>query len=72
MISYSLYVFPPRLQAHSYTPLLSEHSTHNGSSVVRADFPSAALGAVDNDHAPLTGSLQLIDVCVATSVRNVA
>ena len=45
--------------------------THYSSSIVYADFAPGALGAVDYDDPSIAGSLQLLHVGIATSVRNI-
>ncbi|MCG8626669.1 MAG: hypothetical protein MJE68_32300, partial [Proteobacteria bacterium] len=45
--------------------------THNSSSIVCADFSLGALSAVDYDDTSVAGSLQLLHVGIATSVRDI-
>ena len=49
----------------------SVYTTHNSSSIVYADFAPGALSAVDYDDPSVAGSLQLLHVGIATSVRDI-
>lgn len=59
------------IKARGNHPLISCNITHNSSGIVSADFSLGALSAVDYDDASVAGSLQLLHVGIATSVRDI-